>query len=144
VDTFSARQEDMKIISGDDCSIGPYPSPPVKALTTLSPADHHRLERKLSEPLEPGRQDALYLSGVPTTGQPNQRGYMTMEPNDDICIICLESLNSEDKVRGVGCGHVFHAPCIDKWLTRRRACCPVCKFQYFMIPVYFNADHSRQ
>ncbi|EMG50344.1 hypothetical protein G210_4618 [Candida maltosa Xu316] len=59
--------------------------------------------------------------------------------NDDIhslhfdsgsCAICLEMIEDEDVVRGLICGHVFHAECLDPWLTKRRACCPMCKRDY--------------
>lgn len=48
------------------------------------------------------------------------------------CAICLELIEEEDVVRGLVCGHVYHAACLDPWLTRRRACCPMCKRDYFM------------
>lgn len=47
------------------------------------------------------------------------------------CAICLEVLEQEDVVRGLICGHVFHSDCLDPWLTKRRACCPTCKRDYF-------------
>lgn len=47
------------------------------------------------------------------------------------CAICLETFEDEDTVRGLVCGHVFHAECVDPWLTRRRACCPICKRDYY-------------
>lgn len=47
------------------------------------------------------------------------------------CAICLETIGDEDIVRGLICGHVFHAECLDPWLTKRRACCPMCKRDYF-------------
>jgi hypothetical protein len=34
-------------------------------------------------------------------------------------------------VRGLACGHAFHAVCLDPWLTTRRACCPLCKADYY-------------
>jgi len=50
----------------------------------------------------------------------------------DSCAICIESLVNEDDVRGLLCGHVFHAVCVDPWLTSRRACCPLCKTDYYV------------
>ncbi|KAI5964486.1 hypothetical protein KGF57_000978 [Candida theae] len=46
------------------------------------------------------------------------------------CAICIEELEDDDLVRGLICGHVFHAACLDPWLTTRRACCPLCKRDY--------------
>lgn len=47
------------------------------------------------------------------------------------CAICLDLLEDESLVRGLVCGHVFHSDCLDPWLTKRRACCPMCKRDYF-------------
>jgi hypothetical protein len=30
------------------------------------------------------------------------------------------------------CEHAFHASCVDPWLTSRRACCPLCKHDYYV------------
>ncbi|KAF3927449.1 hypothetical protein ABW21_db0208094 [Orbilia brochopaga] len=50
----------------------------------------------------------------------------------DTCAICIDNLEDSDDVRGLTCGHAFHTACIDPWLTARRACCPLCKADYYV------------
>ncbi|KAI1475670.1 hypothetical protein K445DRAFT_274912 [Daldinia sp. EC12] len=49
----------------------------------------------------------------------------------DTCAICIDTLEDNDDIRGLTCGHAFHAVCIDPWLTNRRASCPLCKADYY-------------
>jgi len=43
------------------------------------------------------------------------------------CRICLCALEEGEDVRLLpACSHVFHAPCVERWLSTSRANCPLC------------------
>ena len=59
------------------------------------------------------------------------------------CCICLEMFEAEDVVRGLLCGHVYHSDCLDPWLTWRRACCPICKRDYYKEDIASGGGEAR-
>jgi hypothetical protein len=44
---------------------------------------------------------------------------------DTSCAVCLEDFEENDEMRQLPCRHLFHRPCIDKWLQRNKVC-PLC------------------
>ena len=60
-------------------------------------------------------------------------------PPSVACAICIDILEGDDDIRGLSCGHAFHVTCVDPWLTRRRACCPLCKEDYYAPILQLNA-----
>lgn len=65
-----------------------------------------------------------YPSSIPTVE-------LFAEPYDS-CAICISTLGHGNGIRSLTCGHVFHAMCLDPWLTLRRACCPLCKLDLYI------------
>jgi hypothetical protein len=43
------------------------------------------------------------------------------------CIVCTEDYSEQQLTRTLPCGHSFHAYCVDDWLLRRSANCPMCR-----------------
>ncbi|KAG0217751.1 hypothetical protein B0O80DRAFT_435808 [Mortierella sp. GBAus27b] len=56
-------------------------------------------------------------------------GAGTTEAVNDTCAICIEEFVEGDEVRILPCHHDFHSECIDPWLTRKSATCPLCKYE---------------
>jgi len=47
--------------------------------------------------------------------------------HDTECRICLCALEEDEDIRMLpDCGHCFHAPCAQRWLTSSKATCPLC------------------
>ena len=44
---------------------------------------------------------------------------------DNICTICKNNFENGEKIRRLGCNHIFHMECIDPWLLEKKTC-PVC------------------
>lgn len=48
----------------------------------------------------------------------------------DQCSICQGSMNPNDKIRGMACGHIFHFSCLGDWFMADRSfelSCPLCR-----------------
>uniref|UniRef100_A0A0A9BK85 RING-type domain-containing protein n=1 Tax=Arundo donax TaxID=35708 RepID=A0A0A9BK85_ARUDO len=44
------------------------------------------------------------------------------------CAVCLCALEARHRVRELGnCEHAFHKACIDKWVDKGQATCPLCR-----------------
>ncbi|KAK0105963.1 hypothetical protein DL98DRAFT_522183 [Cadophora sp. DSE1049] len=53
---------------------------------------------------------------------------------EPICAICLDKIQGKDMVRVLGCSHVFHAACLERWYSRRHDLCPLCRACYIAEP----------
>ncbi|KKZ68205.1 hypothetical protein EMCG_06096 [[Emmonsia] crescens] len=47
------------------------------------------------------------------------------------CILCFETLRRDMRFRELPCQHIFHKPCIDAWLSKRDASCPLCRQTFY-------------
>ncbi|KAI3871949.1 hypothetical protein MKW92_027256 [Papaver armeniacum] len=46
----------------------------------------------------------------------------------DICTVCQDGYENQDKIATLDCKHEYHQDCITKWLVRKNLC-PICKGQ---------------
>lgn len=96
------------------------PSKPAE--TTQSPPPAVPTRQEVHEDNDMDDDDQIQIA-VPTE--------LLANPGDS-CAICIDTLEDDDDIRGLTCGHAFHASCLDPWLTSRRACCPLCKADYYV------------
>jgi len=47
------------------------------------------------------------------------------------CPVCLNDFKPKQSLRKLGCDHEFHQKCIDRWLMKGNACCPICRKEPF-------------
>ncbi|KAI0872650.1 hypothetical protein GGS24DRAFT_430496 [Hypoxylon argillaceum] len=84
----------------------------------------------------PASKDSLHRTSEDDEDEDDDHVHPAIDPDmmgssGDTCAICIDTLEDDDDVRGLTCGHAFHAVCLDPWLTNRRACCPLCKADYY-------------
>ncbi|KAI0409878.1 hypothetical protein F4802DRAFT_5245 [Xylaria palmicola] len=89
-----------------------------------------------AETENPSTKDSLHRTSEDDDDEDDDHINPALDPDmmgssGDTCAICIDTLEDDDDVRGLTCGHAFHAVCLDPWLTNRRACCPLCKADYY-------------
>ncbi|MCL7046457.1 hypothetical protein MKW94_016879 [Papaver nudicaule] len=86
-------------------------------------------DRDLAVPLNPTRRyltkEAHHDLYTPDAVTELIRQVTTVE---DSCIVCLCQFQGEDEIRQLNtCRHIFHRPCLDRWIHRDQVLCPLCR-----------------
>ena len=61
-----------------------------------------------------------------STDTQDHQQHKTNSNDNELCSICQEKFDVEEKIQTLQCGHKFHEPCIQKWIEVRNLC-PLCK-----------------
>ena len=59
----------------------------------------------------------------------NEVDYIILNKNfeNNECIICLDSMIVNEKVKILYCGHMYHYDCINAWIKKKKEInCPLC------------------
>lgn len=46
---------------------------------------------------------------------------------NNLCLICLDSMNKDNNIIMIDCGHKYHSECLLTWFERKKIC-PECDF----------------
>lgn len=84
----------------------------------ITPEDYELL-LQLDDDVAPKTVSQELLSKL-ETGVPSKFGL-----TGELCSICMEQFKQEDVLKKLLCGHCFHSPCVDQWLTYSSCACPL-------------------
>lgn len=84
----------------------------------ITPEDYELL-LQLDDDIAPKTVSQELLNKL-ETGPPSTFGL-----TGELCSICMEQFKAIDLLKKLHCGHCFHSPCVDQWLTYSSCACPL-------------------
>ena len=112
-----------EIVGGENSTSDHRPGTPTRPKSGQSTVTPESPIHKVNTEEEEEEEEERIQTAIPAAQLPDP---------GDACAICIDTIDEEDDIRGLSCGHAFHASCVDPWLTSRRACCPLCKADYYV------------
>ena len=84
----------------------------------ITPEDYELLLH-LDEDVAPKTVSKDVLDGLETASSDS------LGLTGESCSICMEQFKAEELLKKLLCGHSFHSPCVDRWLTFSSCACPL-------------------
>ncbi|KAF8670038.1 hypothetical protein HU200_051229 [Digitaria exilis] len=111
--------------SADDHPAYAAPPPDLWALPPSSSPQHAAAAAAV---VPPAPTPAAIKARLPAVRYADLRRGSPAEPTPAVCAVCLGALEARHRVRELGnCAHAFHKACIDKWVDKGQATCPLCR-----------------
>jgi|TARA_B110000046_G_scaffold31522_1_gene33532 hypothetical protein len=68
-----------------------------------------------------------FLKNASNSDESNEYIIIKKDFDNNECIICLDAMLINDKVRILECSHMYHYECINKWIEKKKQInCPIC------------------
>ncbi|KAF9885839.1 hypothetical protein FE257_012311 [Aspergillus nanangensis] len=97
-----------------------------------APASAAKVDDEHAHSTHPARKGEIDRGPYgPETHEEGQDAVSSHAGDSYLCAICMDGFDEIDQIRPLTCGHIFHPSCVDPWLTKRQACCPLCKMNFF-------------
>lgn len=108
--------------------------PPPPDLWALQPSSlQQQQQQQAAAALAPPPTPAAIKARLPAVRYADLLGARRAPPGPAVCAVCLGALQARHRVRELGnCAHAFHKACIDKWVDKGQATCPLCRA--FLLP----------
>ena len=124
----ATSQEILSVDEGSDAvTKTPTTPPPHRSRRTMTAPNLSQFISKAichASSAQLGRKKSLR----PVIANPHQIRHLARKIfSQKECAICLADFVTDDGVRLLPCGHIFHVGEIDSWLTQQRRWCPVCR-----------------
>ena len=123
IDENAPEHGTPEVVSGEKSTVDNRPTTPARPKSAQSMVTPESPIQKVATEDEDEEDEERIQTAIPAAQLPDP---------GDACAICLDTIDDDDDIRGLTCGHAFHASCVDPWLTSRRACCPLCKADYYV------------
>jgi len=70
--------------------------------------------------------DAEVVRLLPLVSHAEAAAFSSTQPRCTVCLVDFANGGTEDSIKVLPCGHLFHDDCISLWLTHSRNVCPLC------------------